>query len=256
MVCVNLSPFYPINQSKYCIIALLMNDRVNIKRRCTIRVKPNEVLPQAKQVSSGVWAVSVAKRLKFTINCDTGDVKEEIVDPPLKIIHQIPGCEYNSNYINFAAHYEFESVVKINDNVKKMQRRLTNYTFSIWEPFDQAIQTFNKTWNVENLKDIEDIKMEKLVKELNEVKRIDILKRESMPLWSRIVGGIVILIIVGIVIYLTVPRNAIGWIRNKFNRTIEATTVPTAPSKEEELEMVPLKIENNNKESSFVPFNV
>ena len=223
-LCEFRSPSYPINQSKYCLVALITNDKFNIKKRCRIKVRPNEVLPQARQVSLGVWAVSVAKRLKFTIICDNGGHKEETIEPPLGIIKQTPGCDYNSNDLKLTAHYEFESLSKIDSHIDRIQRQVSNYSFTLWEPFDDTMNAFNKTWNLQNLEDIEEIKMTKLINELNSVKRIGLLENKTIPGWAIALACAVTVVLLMGFGFCMIKRK---WGRFALRRLRTATILPT-----------------------------
>ena len=201
------SPLYPINQSKYCVTALIMNDKEKIKQRCTITVKPNEVLPQAKNVAKGIWAISTNKPLRFAITCENKETTTIVIEPPLDILRQPIGCTCDSDYLSFQAHYEFHSsMVELEPHVNRIKNKFKGYNFTLWEPFTNSLKTYNKTWSVEDLEDIKDTKMKELIKKLGSISHVDLLKKRQLPPWKLTLIIIRVLSVTFIVLYVVVFR--------------------------------------------------
>ena len=48
------SPIYPVNVNRFCIVALLMKNERQKKKKCQIVINPNELLPIATHLSAVV----------------------------------------------------------------------------------------------------------------------------------------------------------------------------------------------------------
>ncbi|CAC5360921.1 unnamed protein product [Mytilus coruscus] len=82
------SPVYPVNLSKLCIIALFAK-KENWKTRCTVKVRPNTVLPMTTYLTDSMWAVTTINEFRITIRCDdnTNMLTDQIINPPTTIIN-------------------------------------------------------------------------------------------------------------------------------------------------------------------------
>ena len=105
------NPIYPININKYCVVAILMENKEAIKELCKISVKPNEVLPRAAYVSGGVWIVSTIEQFKFTIVCEKVYPVNKIskVSPPLDVVRLNMGCVANNPFITLPPIHDLKS---------------------------------------------------------------------------------------------------------------------------------------------------
>ena len=63
--CKIISPVYPINLSKNCIISLFMKKEIDVEKFCKVIVEPSSILPMANYISSGSWLVTTDKPFKF-----------------------------------------------------------------------------------------------------------------------------------------------------------------------------------------------
>lgn len=56
---------YRTNMSKFCIIAIFMQNERNIREYCQIRVRTNSILLMANYVTDGQWVVSTKERINL-----------------------------------------------------------------------------------------------------------------------------------------------------------------------------------------------
>ena len=197
------SPMYPINAHKYCVIALLTNNKQKIKELCKTKVKLNERLPAAKSVLPGTWAISSKIALIFTITCDKGEkVKSVKIAPPVDMLYVNPGCLAHNEYFTLPSYSEFESNSKININpdFRELRSRFKNQTFGLWKPLTKSNMTFNKDWNVESLKDIKELDMKELVDKINEINPIDIDESDRKWNWWEIMISVGLAVITVVLI--------------------------------------------------------
>lgn len=93
--CKVISPVYPINLSKNCVISLFMKKENDIEKFCKIVVEPNSILPLANYISYGSWLVTTDKPLRFAIACQDSKYKttsNKIINPPLDILTLNESC--------------------------------------------------------------------------------------------------------------------------------------------------------------------
>ncbi|CAC5387938.1 unnamed protein product [Mytilus coruscus] len=104
------SPVYPVNLSKLCVIALFAN-KENWKTRCTVKVRPNTVLPMATYLTDSMWAVTTINEFRITIRCDdqTSMLTDQIINPPTTIINLKLTCTATSDHLTLLPTYQMEN---------------------------------------------------------------------------------------------------------------------------------------------------
>ncbi|KAH3840833.1 hypothetical protein DPMN_114289 [Dreissena polymorpha] len=55
--------------SKLCVIAIMINNTQHIKDYCKVIIHPNTVLPDAKYLGSGNWAIVSRQDLRLVTIC-------------------------------------------------------------------------------------------------------------------------------------------------------------------------------------------
>ncbi|CAC5408705.1 unnamed protein product [Mytilus coruscus] len=125
------SPVYPVNLSKLCVIALFAN-KENWKTRCTVKVRPNTVLPMATYLTDSMWAVTTINEFRITIRCDdqTNMLTDQIINPPTTIINLKRTCTATSDHLTLLPTYQMES------------------TFLTEKTFDRFLNTFQRLSSV------------------------------------------------------------------------------------------------------------
>ena len=193
-VCKVITPLYPANINKFCVMALFLSNREIIKSHCNIIIKMNGILPVAKYIHKGIWAVALQETLSFAINCKynmSSTTQIKIIHPPIDTISLPEGCIAYSSELILPSYQEFSSSVDItfpplvNFDFKQIN-------FSIWQPVYEVDTPTNWTWNLTDLGDVEEINMDSFLKELNEIKRVHV---EVKSFWNTTNITIVIIIL-------------------------------------------------------------
>ncbi|CAC5398430.1 unnamed protein product [Mytilus coruscus] len=117
------SPVYPVNLSKLCVIALFAN-KENWKTRCTVKVRPNTVLPMATYLTDSMWAVTTINEFRITIRCDdqTSMLTDQIINPPTTIINLKLTCTATSDHLTLLPTYQMENETEILNLVDDFSR--------------------------------------------------------------------------------------------------------------------------------------
>ena len=207
--CQFVDPLYPTNVSKFCIIALFLGNREMVRKLCTVQVEPNGILPVARHIHRGLWAIALNKPLQFTYTCSKGSpnsVGTATLSPPIDTIRLDPGCTAFSAGIVLPSYQEFASSVDITPD---LSLDIKNQTYSLWEPFHEIIDSVNMTWNLSSLKDIEKINMNSLVDTLHAIKTVRIDPKEFWTTTNTAIV-IVIVIVVMIIVFFLVTKYTKG----------------------------------------------
>ena len=98
--------FYQANVNKFCVIALFMRNKPDIKLFCKQMVVLNQKLPFAKHLSSGFWTVITNIPLTFTINCLSGASSDILVKPYFGILKLNNTCKASSDYLQLPIYLD------------------------------------------------------------------------------------------------------------------------------------------------------
>ena len=90
-LCLFNQALYPIEQVKWCVYALLIQDQDKIKKNCKISTQI-QTANMAYSLDGYLWAVSVLVAEKLQIRCVMNDQYVKI-KPPLQILDIGNGCE-------------------------------------------------------------------------------------------------------------------------------------------------------------------
>ena len=227
--CKFIHPFYPTNVNKYCVIALFLSEEKLIKERCNVKVKMKSILPMADLIRTGLWVITLRKKLTFTITCEgnkTSDYSIKIVQPPLDYINLQVGCVAYSSEIVLPSVDSFSSQEVITPN---FNFNMKEQNFSIWNPINEHFRYDNVSWNLSALNDVEEINMEGLINKIKKVKPLHVDKQGSWSVWHTVIITLMIGGIIIIAAYFSIKR-----IRKKVNSTtmiikemIKAASDPT-----------------------------
>ena len=257
--CQFIEPLYPVNLSPYCIITLFVGNSENIKDRCTVKVRPNSILPVAKHVKKGLWVIALNKPLVFTFTCDYNNItvprQTKIVVPPVDTISLPQGCVAFSSKIVLPSYQEFSST---NDITASLPFNVKDQNFTLWEPLRDEVKLEGFSWNLTKLDDIEEIKMNDLIQTLKSVKKV---KVSLNPLWRK--ENIILSAIIFFVIILTLTYIIYRCYKRKVNATpltIETLVKPVIPTAPEAIPMRRIDLErainaaNESKEVEGNPY--
>lgn len=202
--CKIISPVYPINLSKSCIISLFMKRPEDIDRYCRVLVEPSSILPMANYISSGSWLVTTDSPLDFAIACHGSKYKNTFnkrIYPPLSILMLNETCTATNDYLTLLPFYNKESSYSIVDD--SFTKLLHNYNITsrkLWKPFHNSLPKFNLTELPKELKDIKIIPMDNLINRLQNLQRIDVSSK--FPNWVYSLIYFVIALLVGVAIFI------------------------------------------------------
>ena len=228
--CRFIEPLYPVNLSPYCVVNLFVGNRDDVKRRCITKVSNNNILPVAKHIQRGLWVVALNKPLMFTFTCDYNNItvprQTKILNPPVDVVSLPQGCIAFSSKIMLPSYKEFSSSAKISAT---LPFNIKNQNFTLWEPLHKEEKIKRFIWNLTQLDNVEEMKMDNLIETLKSVKRV---KVSLNPIWKKeniIISSIIFCVIVFILAYVTYRCY-----RNRILTppvTIEAPSTPLAIEK-------------------------
>lgn len=193
--CQFVDPLYPTNVSKFCIIALFLGNKERVKKSCVVHVEPSGIIPVARHISRGLWAVATNKPIQFTNTCSkrsSNSVETVTLLPPIDTIRLESGCTAFSAGIVLPSYQEFASSVDI---TPELSLDVRNQSYSLWEPFHEVIDSINMTWNLSSLKDIEKINMKELVNTLHTIKKVRIDPKEFWTTTNSVIATVIVIIV-------------------------------------------------------------
>ena len=163
-------PIYPMNMRKFCVIDLF--NRVKNSKICRVKIRPNSVLPYAKHIKEGLWAIASEKKTPFRVNCDKQDKNENKIvniEPPLDLLKLEPECVARSDEMELPRFYEFTSVKNLN---KGPMIEIKRSNLTLWEPFKSEMKTMIGNWDLDDLNNVKEIDMEDLINKLKTIKHV------------------------------------------------------------------------------------
>ncbi|CAC5398014.1 unnamed protein product [Mytilus coruscus] len=147
--CKIVSPVYPINLSKNCVISLFMKKEIDIDKFCKVLVEPSSILPMASYISSGSWLVTTNRPLNFAIACQNSKHKTTLtkrIFPPINILTLNETCTATNDFMTLLPFYNQQSKFTSTDD--SFIRIINDYDLSskkLWKPFHQSFPKFNLT---------------------------------------------------------------------------------------------------------------
>ena len=109
-LCMFNQALYPVDNTKWCIYALFINDINKIKRNCIL--KPlNRTTDLAYSLDGYLWAISALAAEKLQIRC-VMETHVITIHPPLQIVDIGDGCEAYSTSIYIPAKSELTATVQ------------------------------------------------------------------------------------------------------------------------------------------------
>ena len=229
------TPMYPINRSKYCVVALLMNNKRKIKNLCSALIRPNEVLPQASRIKQGVWVISTIEVINFVLTCKDRETRNIPVKPPLDMLTIPPGCKCDSDLISFPMHYDKEVMKSLVSQTKRIRSKINNTIYSIWEPLSDVMPTVNHSWKLDNLREIKQIKMSKLIEQTNSLKKINPVNNKNWPLWQVIAVVVLASVVVFGTLWFIITKMPVASLSKRW----KTYTIPTLTPENIPLQNVP-----------------
>ena len=154
---------YTTNFSKYCVVALFLNNIKNIQRFC-FTVVTNQKFPYAKFVLNGIWVISTKEQLTFDINCKGQKKITKSIMPPMGKLKLNRNCAAANEYMTFPVDNVMTSDAKIQDPLFQMLTFSNLSTLQIWK-------------HVEGLGNLSTFILPKHLQHLREIPTIDLFKQ-------------------------------------------------------------------------------
>ncbi len=184
------SPFYQVDMSKLCVIAVMVNNSKDIKDYCKVLKYPNTILPNAKYLGSGNWAIVSRQDLRLVTICQ--DHSQNRISAraiaPIDIINIPMNCRAYNEHFTLNAWYVNSSQLRLQNDKLELP---TFKGSSIWKPFHTALINFSKTEMPHELSNIREIPMKALITKLQNIRQLNDIDATSdnFPFWGYIVIG-------------------------------------------------------------------
>ena len=103
-LCMFNQVLYPVDHTKWCVYALFINDKNQIKRNCLLKTL-NHTTNLAYSLDGYLWAISALATEKLQVRCIM-ETRVITIKPPLQIVDIGNGCEAYSASIYILAKSE------------------------------------------------------------------------------------------------------------------------------------------------------
>ena len=253
------SPRYPINVSKFCIVALFMDDDRDIAKHCDVVVSSKSVIPMGIHVYAGKWLISTRETFDLSVLCSNPVEGNRIshvtrslikVRAPLQFIELEQSCSATSGFMTLEAFYSHSSTVILNPDELILPEVDVN-VLRMWEPFVNQLPNFTEIELPEKLKSIKQINMNKMI---NTLKALRFQPEEVIPLWKDkkvLISSSVGLVLLGIIVALIYFRKRIcNNCSQVVNRVVKKNVSGLDPDMR--FEVVPLNDVNNMDNTEVV----
>ena len=230
------SPIYPVNKNTFCLVALFIGSQSRIKQLCQAKVYTNVNLPNAEYISDGLWLVTTAKRLTFTRTCQepSYEPKTFFVEPPLSLVRMKETCTATNNELTLQPFYKIMSELKMGIDFEMGGDVLNGTSFSniqLWEPVNHVIQKINLSYQYRDLPDIEEMKMEHLVKEINSLQEVKIIEKSFWQKYQLvIIGSILIFGFIFFALIISNYRKGFRFWQKNFGKNVSDSGIVDSPT--------------------------
>ena len=142
-LCMFDQALYPVGQTNWCIYALFINDREQIKRNCFLKTL-NWTTNLAYSLDGYLWAISALAAKKLQVRC-VMETHVITIKPPLQVVDVGNGCEAYSASIYIPAKSELTATLQSITRFQFFLEYNFNYTnvsnFLVWYKSDFATLT-------------------------------------------------------------------------------------------------------------------
>ena len=137
-LCIFDQTLYPVECTNWCICALFVNDRKQIKRSCFLKTL-NQTTNLAYSLDGYLWAISALAAIKLQVRC-VMETHVITIKPPLQIVDIGNGCEAYSASIYIPAKSELMATLQSVTRSQFFLEYNFNYTnvnnFLVWYKSD------------------------------------------------------------------------------------------------------------------------
>lgn len=222
------SPVYPVNLSKYCIIALFLNNTVNIRNYCKVFIYFDTVLPQSTYIYDGTWALAAQEDLSFTVLCKNYSYNLK-TRPPINIITLPMGCSANGDYLTLLPFYNLKTEFGIFEpHPELLKLHSTLKTF--WTHFDDNLPNITREEIMPAMPEVKQIPMQSLMNRLSHL-RASNREGTRSNLWLIVIICVSVALVVIAVIIIYLYRKKLFKLMTA-RRNQDIATIATAPPPE------------------------
>ena len=175
-LCMFNQALYPMDSPKWCIYALFINDKNQIKRNCFLKTL-NQTTNLAYSLDGYIWAISVFVTEKLQVRC-VMETHIITIKPLLQIVDIGNGCEaysasiyipakselmatlqsvtrsqffleYNFNYANvsnFLVWYKLDFAKLTNNEIETLKAKMLRLPTMSMEIFDKVLKNINESY--------------------------------------------------------------------------------------------------------------
>ena len=165
------SPVYSVGQGRRCIVHMFLNQKENIKTYCKTNVKFDTVLPFAVFVGHNHWLIATPQPLQFSIVChNNNSVTSVQMNPPVGILQVKTSCVASNGLLSLISPFDGRSKYQLKDTMSEfMKIQFDKIPLNLWRPLQTSFPNITKIEIPEKLRDIKQIPMGALIRELNKV---------------------------------------------------------------------------------------
>jgi hypothetical protein len=209
------SPLYPVNLNNFCIISLFLNDADSIHLNCQTEVKFDSVIPMAKYISDGTWAISSHEPIKLNIICPKQNGLHTYAKPPLSLIKLDMSCLASSDHMTLTPYYRDESTFPVDNDLTDSILDYVQSNDTLWRPFQKILGSTKNLTLPSKLTSMRQIPMNHLITQLREMGRVTVTKDWTFHDYFILAGVAIALIgVLGVILSLYVwKKKRLGGLR-------------------------------------------
>ena len=235
--CKFLHPLYPTNVNKFCVIALFMSNEKMIRESCITKIRTKGILPMAKIIRPGLWAVTLREKLVFTITCEnnkTLDSVTQALTPPIDKIELYPGCVAYSTEIMLP---NFNLLTSREELIPDFHFKIDNKSFELWEPFHDQVEGEDIKWDLSALEDVEELNMGELIRTLKGVQPTHVALKSYWTVWNTVITILIVGGVIALVVYCVIKhfKNRIHTPPVIINEVVKSVSLPVMEKVENKL---------------------
>ena len=246
--------FYQANINRFCVVALFMQNQLDIKTFCKQMVILDQKLPLTSYLSYGLWIVVTNVPLTFAINCQshkpkTYDIK---IESPFGIIKLNNTCKASNKYLQLPEYFGKHSYFERSDPLQALLKLHNITNFSIWNDSKTNFVKLKSLKLPSHLLDLKEIPMQNFLRETGIYKSVNVDNIKSSTNWTvvaiiSIASVLCIIIIVWFMLrkFKCSQMNRIIGKRWADNHDFERVNVKHSPSDGEDVEMSAILKEQN-----------
>ena len=186
------SPVYSVARTERCIIFTFLNQKENINNHCKTVVKFDSALPFATFVGHNNWLIATSQPLQFSIVCHNNSITSIQINPPVGILNVKTSCVASNGFFSLVSPFDGRSKYQLEDTMADfMNIQFDKIPLNLWRPLQTSFPNISKIEIPGKLKEIKQIPMETLIRELHNLGSLQ-KKKYEMPSWVYVLIAVII----------------------------------------------------------------